>query len=96
MPVFGSIIIGIGLVFMAFGILGSIILPDLLTRSHAATKCGITGSVTILAGLAAYTLQWDFSLKLLFIIVFTFLTGPIIAHVIAVGHLRRRAGRERE
>ena len=34
-------------------------------------------------------------LKLLFIIIFTFLTGPIIAHVIAVGHLRRRAGREK-
>jgi multicomponent Na+:H+ antiporter subunit G len=91
MQILAGFIISAGLAFMAFGVLGSIILPDLLTRSHAATKCGITGTVTVLAGLSVFTGQLDFVLKLLFIIGFTFFTAPIISHVIAVGYLRRRA-----
>ena len=47
-----SVLIGIGLILMFFGIWGTIVLPDLLMRLHASTKCGVTGSVTILIGLA--------------------------------------------
>lgn len=94
MQLAGYLFVSAGLFVMAFGILGAVILPDLLTRSHAATKCGVTGTVTILIGLALYTGRLDFALKLLLIIGFTFLTAPIIAHAIAVGYLQRRAREE--
>ena len=94
MQIAGYLLVGAGLFFIGFGVFGSIILPDLLTRSHAATKCGVTGTVTILIGLAFYSSRLDFTLKLLLIVGFTFLTAPIVAHAIAVGHLQRRRREE--
>ena len=76
-------IIGIGLVIMFFGIYGMIALPDFLTRSHAATKCGTTGTITVLFGYIVYTVELPFTLKFAVIIAFLFFTGPIAAHGLA-------------
>ena len=80
--------IGLGFVITFFGVLGSWILPDLLLRFHAATKCGVTGTATILIGLMLHTGTVDFVARLLLIVVFTFVSSPLIAHALAVSHFR--------
>ncbi len=88
--VLAYLIITIGLIIMAFGVLGMIILPDFLTRSHAATKCGITGTITVLFGFIIYAVELSFTLKLAVIIAFLFFTGPIAAHGLAFTFSRER------
>lgn len=65
--------------------LGFIRLPDVYTRSHAATKSVTLGTLTILLGTFIYF--WYFkdtiSVRLLLGIVFVFLTAPIAGHLIA-------------
>ncbi len=80
--------IGFGFLITFFGVLGAWILPDLLLRFHAATKCGVTGTATILIGLMLHTGTADFIVRLLLIIVFTFVSSPLIAQVLAVSYFR--------
>ena len=65
--------------------LGFIRLPDVYTRSHAATKSVTLGTLTILLGTFIYF--WYFkdiiSVRMLLGIVFVFLTAPIAGHLIA-------------
>ncbi len=79
-----------GLVLVFFGSLGSIILPDLFQRFHAATKCGVSGSISIIIGLALGARQTDFSLKFVVIVIFLVFTAPIVAHVLAVSRMDER------
>lgn len=78
----------LGLVMIFFGALGMIMLPDLLTRFHAATKCGVTGSITVLLGLMARADGADYRIRLLFIILFILLTAPLIPHTLGASYLR--------
>lgn len=65
--------------------IGFIRLPDVFTRSHAATKSITLGTLTIL--LAAFIYFWYFhnliSIRLLLGIAFVFLTAPVAGHLIA-------------
>lgn len=97
MVILAYIAIIFGMVVMAFGILGTIIFPDILLRFHASTKCGVTGSVTIIIGLMLYNFQIEFALKYLLIIVFLYFTSPIIAHMLGFSYLKRiREGEEND
>ncbi len=73
-----------GLVLMFFGVWGTIILPDLLLRLHASTKCGVTGSVTFLLGLAIEAGLTPLTARLMLIIVFLFWTAPLIPHIMGL------------
>lgn len=95
LSILAYLIISGGLIIMAFGILGMIILPDFLTRSHAATKCGITGTITVLFGYIIYTVEVSFTLKIAVIIAFLFFTGPIAAHGLAFSYSRDKFFSER-
>lgn len=88
LAVLAYFIICVGLVIMFFGIYGMIVLPDFLTRSHAATKCGITGTITVLFGYIVYTVELSFGLKIAVIIAFLFFTGPIAAHGLAFSYAK--------
>jgi monovalent cation/proton antiporter MnhG/PhaG subunit len=79
-----------GMVIMFFGVLGMIILPDFLLRIHASTKCGVTGAVNILIGFMIMSGGMEFILKLLLIVLFLFITSPLIAHVLALYHYRSK------
>ncbi|WP_025027609.1 Na+/H+ antiporter subunit G [Caldalkalibacillus mannanilyticus] len=65
----------------AFGILR---LPDVYTRSHAATKAATLGVICILSG--AFLYFWVFqgyvSARLLLGILFVFVTAPVAGHLI--------------
>lgn len=84
----GGILIGLGLVIIFFGALGTIILPDLFSRFHAATKCGVTGAATVLLGLMTQAVGTDVRVRLLFIVLFILLTAPLIPHALGVSYLQ--------
>jgi multicomponent Na+:H+ antiporter subunit G len=69
---------------------GILRLPDLYARLHAASKSDTLGSVLTLAGLAVVLGVGTESVKLVFLLVFLFLTSPTAAHAIA------RAAKEEE
>lgn len=81
-------LVGAGLVIMGFGVLGAAILPDLPLRLHAATKCGVTGAVTILMGLAVRSGSPGIVGRLILLMAFLFWTAPLIPHILAFCHLK--------
>lgn len=85
-----------GLILMFFGALGTIVLGDLFQRFHASTKCGVSGTLTLLLGLSLFSGQLDFALKFLVIIVFTVISEPMVAHIVALSKMQEHALDEAE
>ena len=78
------LLILIGTVFSFLSAVGLIRLPDVYTRSHAASKSATLGVLFTLVGTFLYFL-WEegyFSIRLFLGIFFVFLTAPVAAHVI--------------
>ncbi|WP_442954881.1 monovalent cation/H(+) antiporter subunit G [Paenibacillus sp. SYP-B4298] len=75
----------LGTVLSLLSALGFIRLPDIYTRSHAATKSITLGILFILLGTFIYFLFTHrvVSIRLLLGIVFVFLTAPVAGHLIA-------------
>ncbi|MGM0607961.1 MAG: monovalent cation/H(+) antiporter subunit G [Candidatus Muiribacteriota bacterium] len=92
METFGLIIISFGLLICFFGVIGTIIFPDLFFRLHASTKVGTTGSGTVLIGLMFYAFALEYAVKLMVVLVFLFMTSPIISHIIAVAAVKNKVG----
>ena len=68
--------------------------PDFYTRLHPAGKCDTMGLLFTLSALALYTLH-EFSLhalltalKIMFIVVFAFITSPTATHAIVDAGVR--------
>ena len=55
MIVVGHIIMILGAVFMLLAAVGSVRMPDLMTRMHATTKAGAFGAGLMLIGVTAVT-----------------------------------------
>lgn len=91
-----AVVIGFGLTLMAFGVLGTIILPDLFLRLHAATKCGVTGAATVLLGLALRAGEPGLVIRLILIAVLLFWTTPLVPHLVAVAYLDRSRDEDEE
>ena len=83
-----------GAAIMFFGMLGMIILPDLFLRFHAATKCGVSAALCMLAGLSIWSGSVSFILKFTVILFFLIFTAPIIAHMLAISRLGEDARNE--
>lgn len=82
--VVGAVLILIGAVFSLVSAIGNIRLPDVYTRSHAASKSSTLGVLCALTGTLLYFLISDgyFSIRLILGIFFVFLTAPVAAHMI--------------
>jgi multicomponent Na+:H+ antiporter subunit G len=80
---------GIASVISAFGLIR---LPDVYTRSHAATKSSTLAVLLTLLGTFLYFLFTEqiFSVRLLLGIVFVFLTAPVAGHLIVRAAYRSR------
>lgn len=80
---------GIASVISAFGLIR---LPDVYTRSHAATKSSTLAVLLTLLGTFLYFLfsAQIFSVRLLLGIVFVFLTAPVAGHLIVRAAYRSR------
>ena len=80
----GAILILIGAIFSFISAIGGIRLPDVYTRSHAASKTSTLGVLCVLVGTFLYFLISDsiFSVRLILGIFFVFLTAPVAAHML--------------
>lgn len=79
-----SILLLLGAVFSLISTFGIIRLPDVYTRSHAATKSATLGVMSLLLGAFIYFIhaQQVVSTKLLLGFCFVFLTSPVAGHMI--------------
>lgn len=80
----GAVLILIGAIFSVISAIGNVRLPDVYTRSHAASKSSTLGVLSTLMGTLLYFLILDgyFSIRLILGIFFVFLTAPVAAHMI--------------
>lgn len=80
----GAVLILIGAVLSLISAIGNVRLPDVYTRSHAASKSSTLGVLCSLLGALLYFLISDgfFSIRLILGIFFVFLTAPVGAHMI--------------
>jgi multicomponent Na+:H+ antiporter subunit G len=72
-----------GSAFIVAGALGVLRFPDVYTRMHAASVIETLGAGTLFAGLMLQSGFNQVTLKLLFILVLFFFTGPVITHALA-------------
>lgn len=79
----GIIIIGIGLLFDLFGLIGLVRLPDVYNRLQAATKCVTLGTGLILFGSFVYTGFTPVGIKALICLAFILFTSSTAAHALA-------------
>ncbi len=82
--VIAAVLILVGTLFSFLSAVGLIRLPDVYTRSHAASKSSTLGVLCTLLGTLLYFWITDgyFSIRLILGIFFVFLTAPVAAHLI--------------
>jgi len=81
--VLGMLLTTTGLVFMFFGSVGLVRLPDFFSRTHASSKVDTVGSCLLLLGIAlleGFTLNFG---KLLIAVACIVLTNPVSSHALA-------------
>ncbi|WP_236838809.1 Na+/H+ antiporter subunit G [Caldalkalibacillus salinus] len=73
-----------GSLFSLISAIGLIRLPDIYTRSHAATKSSTLGIICVLTGSFIFFVidQSYVSARLILGIIFVFLTAPVAGHLI--------------
>lgn len=84
----GMAVVTAGAFFLLVGSVGLIRLPDFYSRSHAVGKSDTLGIMLVIFGMIlieGFTLN---SAKLLFALVFVFLTNPTGTHALANAALR--------
>jgi multicomponent Na+:H+ antiporter subunit G len=81
----GWAIIFIGLLFIFFGCLGLIRMPDIYCRLQVSTKCVTLGSGAILFGTFLISGFSSIGFKALICIVFLFLNSPTASHALSYG-----------
>jgi multicomponent Na+:H+ antiporter subunit G len=88
MQVIGTIITGIGTLFLFLGSLGVLRLPDVYNRLQAGTKCTTLGAFLTIVGVGIMQPEW--LSKALVIALFILITNPISNH--ALGRASRKSG----
>ena len=88
MQIAGTIITGIGVLFLLLGSFGIVRLPDVYNRLQAGTKCTTFGAFFTIIGVGIMEPAWFW--KTLIIALFILLTNPISNH--ALGRASRKSG----
>lgn len=73
----------VGAAFAVIATIGILRLPDIYTRTHAASKAGTLGSGLLLLSLAVFSQELDVVTRAIAAIVFFVLTAPISSHLLA-------------
>jgi len=81
LDILGGMLLVAGAVFLLFGGLGLIRMPDVFNRIQAGTKTTTLGTLLSLAGAACLQPQW--SVKFLLIGLFLLFTNPLSSQVLA-------------
>ena len=82
MVILSNIVIGIGLLFMAFGIVGIFKFRDFYPSILIASKIDTVGMLTIIIGIGIRHGISFFTGKLLLIIIILLILNPLVAHVL--------------
>jgi multicomponent Na+:H+ antiporter subunit G len=80
MQLLGDIVIMLGILFMAFGIIGIYRFKNFYTRLLFASKIDTVGAMTILMGLIIKHGVSYFSAKLVLLIILMLILNPLVAH----------------
>ncbi|MFC6051894.1 Na+/H+ antiporter subunit G [Acinetobacter sp. Ac_877] len=94
MEILVSIFLLVGAFFILIGSIGMVRLPDLFMRLHAPTKSGTLGLGSFLLASMIYSaFQGRFGFAEILITLFTFITAPVSANLMAQAalHLRLRS-----
>ena len=84
----GTIVTGIGTIFLFLGSLGILRMPDVYNRLQAGTKCTTLGAFLTIIGVGIMQPNW--LPKALVIALFILITNPISNH--ALGRASRKSG----
>lgn len=79
----GAAAVLLGAATCLLGTLGMLTLPDVLSRSHAATKPQALGILLVLVGVAMRLRSGMDLATLALILFFQMMTGPVAAHLVA-------------
>ena len=91
MIIFGGVLVGLGVAFLAVSALGLVRLPDFYTRAHAVAKSETLGLLLIFVGLFFFPeLTLESAIRLVFVLLFSLLANPTAVHALA--RAARRAG----
>jgi len=81
--IIGTIIVVIGVIFMAFGVVAMFRFKDFYTRILATSKIDTVGAFTIIIGMALrHGIGW-FTGKILLVAVIMLIFNPLVAHVLS-------------
>ena len=91
MIILSNIVIGVGLLFMAFGIIGLFRFKDFYPSILVSSKIDTVGMLTVIIGIGIRHGISFFTGKLLLIVVIFLILNPLVAHVLtrsahAAGH----------
>ena len=86
--VIGTIVTGIGTLFLFLGSLGVFRMPDVYNRLQAGTKCTTLGAFLTIIGVGIMKPEWFW--RTLAIALFILVTNPISNH--ALGRASRKSG----
>ncbi len=81
--VLGYILIGAGLVFCAIGIYSILFYQDFYARVVITSKVDTMGMITLLFGVMLVSGSWVVTLKVLLLMIFDMMTGPLATTGIA-------------
>ncbi|KPC78442.1 MULTISPECIES: monovalent cation/H(+) antiporter subunit G [Streptomyces] len=79
----GAVLVFLGAAICLLGVVGMVKLPDVLSRSHAATKPQTLGLLLVLAGVALRLRSGMDLATLVLIGFFQLMTSPVAAHLVA-------------
>ena len=88
MSIAGTVLLGLGLFFLAVTAIGLVRLPDFFSRVHSVSKSETLGITLVLLGLIAHQGFDQTSLKLGLIALFVLITNPVAAHVLTRSAVR--------
>ena len=80
--VLAGIVIGVGVIGLAAGLIGEIRFPDFFTRLHASALCTFAG-VLILCGLAIEAWEVQIAVRLILIAALLAVLAPVRTHLLA-------------
>jgi len=83
MDILGNILIALGVIFMAFGVVGTFMFKSFYLRLLVTSKIDTVGALTLIFGLVIIHGISFFSAKLLLLAVIILILNPLVAHSVA-------------
>ncbi len=94
MTLFGFVLASAGVLLLVVAALGLFLLPDALSRQHAATKSGTLALGLLLSGAALVAADPAWWPRVALILVFLLLTLPVASHMLGRAAARHAYTRE--